>query len=913
MADMKNINILNAISTFGDYHTSVILTYGANLAFYEQGVLSRIWQADCRNNLIFMDANRYHETISEAGNTLGYIGRRYLVAPIKVGNLQAFHSKIILLLGSDRARLLIGSGNLTFNGYGDNLELFTQFDWSSDTRNDQGVFSDIWKFIIDLQKRWGHFEQASAMLDKAERQSGWLYEDTQDSEYQVISSLDAPLLEQLVRHVGNQKIERITILSPFLDSKAKAIENLYRAFNPKKIDLVLQNNKTCGDVKSLKRIQASGVPINFYNFEEEDRYVHAKLYVFEKKNETILAIGSANCTQAGLLAGSSNGNLETLVIHKDSTREKPTELFSRFVSSQQIDLSDSVILRPKISIDKGEKTPVDFQEFVLEGQTFGLKFYIHSLPSKLNQLALRFFPQTNLVIPIENYSTGVNNIKLSITDREAQLLGNGICSAAIYRLDIKTSKYMSLSDSLWLTNIGELSRRQIFLTLNDERAGHLLSEMHLGSDEDWRDLYNTITTLIEFEIEKVESIRLEALAERVGTPKKESEKNERESILRVIDIQQNEAGFEINPDEDKSIKESTLSSWLKIVFSQFPGEKQDESDFPQQPTSDKPLRHKPNLTIGGRFNKLVRRYIRSLKNSDFTQNTPPHHLISYFSVFHKIVWLLYRHRAIDKSKLDEFVMEIHAGFFGNFTDTVVPFGATELRNHLKWIYSQLWKDNLAYLYALSSLIATEDRSLEHKEQYIQALTCIFAFVSPQEILVDQVGITQVANSYNMTQEFLSRKLSRIINELLPDALDRLETWSTTTVLMLKDLENDELRVQQAALICIGIASERITEYLKDKEQQISYCADLVYWTSRLNNSTLSSYYQEKLVELHKEKGDLRSAAHTLLAKGNEYRSNGDHRQAVKYLLQAKSLAKELNDKSLLKTIDTFLSVARFLA
>ncbi len=65
---MKHINILESISTFDEYHTSVILTYGANLAFYEQGLLSRFWSANCRNNLVFMDADRYQETISEMGD-----------------------------------------------------------------------------------------------------------------------------------------------------------------------------------------------------------------------------------------------------------------------------------------------------------------------------------------------------------------------------------------------------------------------------------------------------------------------------------------------------------------------------------------------------------------------------------------------------------------------------------------------------------------------------------------------------------------------------------------------------------------------------------------------------------------------------------------------------------------------------
>ncbi|HPO87480.1 MAG TPA: hypothetical protein PLN86_16700 [Candidatus Hydrogenedentes bacterium] len=912
MADAKNINILDAISTFDNYHTSVICTYGADLAFYEQGILNRFWQTNCRNNLIFMDADRYQETISDAGDALGFIGRRYLVVPIKVGQLQAFHSKIILLLGSDRARLLVGSGNLTFHGYGDNLEVFIQSDWTSESRETQGIFSDAWNLIFAAQKRWGHFEQADLMLEKANQQSPWLHESGQKPNSRLISSLNAPLLEQLSEYVGEQEIEKITILSPFLDLKAKAIQNIYQKFKPRRINLVLQNNKTCGDVRALNQLRKSGVPVNFYSFDEPYRYAHAKIYAFEGKDETTLAIGSANCTQAGLLADSATGNLETLLLHCYSSREKLDRLLAGFVGSRQINLIDSLTLRPSIPMDIEEKKPIDFQEIVLDGQTIGVRFFAHLLPGRIANLALIFSLQKDLVIMLDGYCTGDNSLRIALVDQDAHLIAYGVCAVAIYGLDARTKKYIRLSHPLWLTNIGELNRIPMFLTLNDERSGRLLSEMYLESDEDWRDLYNTLTTLIEFEIEKVRSIRLESDAVRKNTDPIRAETTERESVLRVVERPDADDNSSVYPEEVATIQEGALSSWLKIVFSKFPVERHSEMGSVEPARPDRPPRHKPYLTTGERFIKLARRYIRSLRNTEFNQKTPPHHFISYFSIFNKIVWLLYQHGVIEKSKLVQFVGDIHAGFFGSPQDNLVPFTAVELRNHLTWRYDPYWKDSLAYLYGLAGLVAIEDQLPDNADLFVQALTCVMAFVKPAEIFADQTGLAQVAASYNMPQRFLVAKLTQIMADFLPSAQDRLDTWSTATLLMLKDLEGDELRTHQTALVSMGIASERIAEYLNHPEQQIAFCADLVFWADRLDNSALGRTYQDKLVELYKKKGDLRSAVHALIEKGNEYRSNGDFAESVKTLMQARSLAKELNEDSLLRHVDIFLSVARFL-
>ena len=51
------------------------------------------------------------------------VGKDYNVEPVSVSSGYAFHPKISVLSDQDECHLLVGSGNLTFNGWGGNIEV----------------------------------------------------------------------------------------------------------------------------------------------------------------------------------------------------------------------------------------------------------------------------------------------------------------------------------------------------------------------------------------------------------------------------------------------------------------------------------------------------------------------------------------------------------------------------------------------------------------------------------------------------------------------------------------------------------------------------------------------------------------------------------------------------------------------
>ena len=76
------LNIIEALSTGGDYHTAIFFTYGVDLAFYESMVLETLREKGCRNQLLFVDSMRYADTIASVASSGYWAGRRYVILPI---------------------------------------------------------------------------------------------------------------------------------------------------------------------------------------------------------------------------------------------------------------------------------------------------------------------------------------------------------------------------------------------------------------------------------------------------------------------------------------------------------------------------------------------------------------------------------------------------------------------------------------------------------------------------------------------------------------------------------------------------------------------------------------------------------------------------------------------------------------
>jgi len=76
-----------------------------------------------------------------------YRGGHRLPFDLLIVNGRTFHPKLSLILFERQARLMIGSGNLTEQGYGGNSEIFQCVDLTYDNRKDRAILDSVDKFL----------------------------------------------------------------------------------------------------------------------------------------------------------------------------------------------------------------------------------------------------------------------------------------------------------------------------------------------------------------------------------------------------------------------------------------------------------------------------------------------------------------------------------------------------------------------------------------------------------------------------------------------------------------------------------------------------------------------------------------------------------------------------------------------
>ncbi|WP_344341601.1 hypothetical protein, partial [Streptomyces rhizosphaericus] len=115
----------------GQWSSALILTFGADLGFFEAHLLSQLAAVPLR--IILADDERLNEKFAEAvetGQRLRRANRTYVAAAIR--HPGSAHAKVILLTAAREGLLVIGSGNLGHSGYASPGELWSVFRYHSE-------------------------------------------------------------------------------------------------------------------------------------------------------------------------------------------------------------------------------------------------------------------------------------------------------------------------------------------------------------------------------------------------------------------------------------------------------------------------------------------------------------------------------------------------------------------------------------------------------------------------------------------------------------------------------------------------------------------------------------------------------------------------------------------------------------
>jgi hypothetical protein len=467
----------NILELFGadskKYHSCIITCFSFDFLFFEQRVLSKLRQAGMININVFVDAAMFEQQLENLTGQEYHNKKSYSIIPVKMNG--AFHPKIIFAIGKKNGFLAIGSGNLTNSGLSSNDEIWGAAHTFNIEGKAIGIFKEIYPYLENLSLLTNGIN--SKKFDWIIAESPWLKELLSskndfsfipykaNGELRVLKSFgDNSIYKKLISLLPNAP-KKITIISPFFNSKGQVISSLINDLNPEKVDVVL--DPVFGTVPYQF---TSDKQVDFYLWEDVKEEsagkvrLHAKLIQFEYESFTFLLFGSPNATQEALGTYTSNSkNAEVALLIKSNDCENwIEELKIQIPFTGNYQLSN---YEPKLKNQREQKSksfPVFINHVELDHETLFIYFQnrknerigkLNILDRKLNKRLIPFFMirENLLEIALEQKIAEDCFMVYFINDKKERISNFGLCHSTQLlnntNPDIKRARFLELLNS----------------------------------------------------------------------------------------------------------------------------------------------------------------------------------------------------------------------------------------------------------------------------------------------------------------------------------------------------------------------------------------------------------------------------------------------------------------------------------
>jgi hypothetical protein len=301
------------------WHSALFTTYAFSISFFESVVFQALTRKmPCHEICVLVDADGYASSLMERG--AARVGRDYTLIPVLAHGV--FHPKCTYLSGPDGDLLLVGSGNLTFGGYGKNVEVLEVLQPEVHPQ----AFLDFADFLEALTTRPKlEIPNPACLANFIKRARNAIGSDSiagDASSVRLLHSSTEPIVHQLARYTASYgTAESITVLSPFHDSNGSAMVELADVMQCSKLRIALPPNvdqDTTFPFHTMHKMNLSISAVRSKMEEESTRTLHAKWIEVATSNGTVTLTGSVNGTYPALC---STRNIEVGIIRHSSTPE----------------------------------------------------------------------------------------------------------------------------------------------------------------------------------------------------------------------------------------------------------------------------------------------------------------------------------------------------------------------------------------------------------------------------------------------------------------------------------------------------------------------------------------------------------------------------------------------------------------
>ncbi len=249
-----------------------------------------------------------------------------------------FHPKLFLAVREDAVFVAIGSANLTKGGLGGNLELLTPLLFSRDAERPppRGVLEGILDFVSRVAKNLRVADDSAGrvldIVEQAKLVLDDLPEPRRGPDLRFAHSFDAPIWDQLRSAHGDDAVQHVLVVSPFLEADTQSTDPADSLLRH-----VLDDGLPWGARAKLPRLTlctdaidpSKPMPLPRLALEElgakvelraqalsvEPRRLHGKLVAVFGKKRTTMLWGSPNFTPSALQrTPAEHGNVECALV-----------------------------------------------------------------------------------------------------------------------------------------------------------------------------------------------------------------------------------------------------------------------------------------------------------------------------------------------------------------------------------------------------------------------------------------------------------------------------------------------------------------------------------------------------------------------------------------------------------------------
>ena len=308
MGRYDSYSLLDILQKSVGYDIALLTTYNFDIRLFEQAILNSLFANNVRKVSVYVDAEELTKSLQSIRTC--QIGRKYMINPIRINS--TFHPKVVLLLGEKKARLILGSANITTPGYTTNNEVFNFIDYSDKDPKYLDLIVSAIGFFNSIDK---NSDQLDSALIKEAASYPYYHRTKHNEEAYYLHNLKDSILSQ-VRQLVSEDIHRIKIAVPYYDGKLSAYKEIKEQFPNADVQLYIQNHKSTFPVDFNNRHKVAGNVLPFAGFRQgkdncKNNFYHGKVFLFQSAEKSYVLYGSANCTQAALTKSfAEGGNIE---------------------------------------------------------------------------------------------------------------------------------------------------------------------------------------------------------------------------------------------------------------------------------------------------------------------------------------------------------------------------------------------------------------------------------------------------------------------------------------------------------------------------------------------------------------------------------------------------------------------------